>query len=76
MSQSTSTTAGAASPPPSADDHPFPNGATVFFASGPCPSGWRPILDAVGRFVVGSPIDGGPDDADSLQLYIGIGQAF
>ncbi|SNS86427.1 autotransporter assembly complex protein TamA [Tropicimonas sediminicola] len=34
-------------------------------------TGFGPI-----RVDIATPIDGGPDDADSVQLYIGIGQAF
>ena len=34
-------------------------------------TGFGPI-----RVDVGTPVDGGPDDADAVQIYIGIGQAF
>jgi translocation and assembly module TamA len=34
-------------------------------------TGFGPI-----RVDVGTPVDGGPDDADPVQIYIGIGQAF
>ncbi|WP_068118256.1 autotransporter assembly complex protein TamA [Tropicimonas marinistellae] len=34
-------------------------------------TGFGPI-----RVDIATPIDGGPDDADSVQLYIGVGQAF